>query len=357
MSQRSVFNCLLFSLIAIFLQILQPLNARAQKPAAPTFQNAAADQAIEQEKGKHGNTIVVLAWKDEKPIYQKETGDVKISTQQEIGAASSWLTAALVMTFVDQGKISLDDPVAKYLPIYRKYAKSYLTIRHCLANLTGLEAEKEGIQKLLQKRKFASLEEEVDEFASKREIINNPGIEFHYSNIGSSIAGRVLEVVGKKSFDRLMLERIFRPLGMKKSTFTSETAIDPYAGAKSTAEDYVKFLSMLLNKGTLNGKEVLTPASVEELQKIQTKNAKLTYAPKETAKFAYTLGSWVQEFDGNQNPVVFTCPGFTGVWPYMDTCRKYACVIMAKPQSKDEDNVPYAPIKDALEQQLGGGCQ
>ncbi len=357
MSHRPRFNCLLFSILAIFLQILQPFHAGAQKVLNPTPPNAAADQVVEQEKGKHGGTMVVLAWKDDKALYQKETGDVNINTQQEIGAASSWFTAALVMTFVDQGKISLDDPVAKYLPIYRKYAKSYLTIRHCLANLTGLEAEKEGIQKFLQKKKFASLEEAVDEFAAKREIINNPGLEFHYSNIGVSIAGRVLEVVGKKSFDRLVLERIFRPLGMKKSTFTSEVAIDPYAGAKSSAADYVRFLSMLLNKGTLNGKQVLTPASVEELEKIQNANTKLTYAPKETAQFAYALGSWVQEFNGSQKPVVFSCPGFTGVWPYIDTCRKYACIILTKPQSKDNDNVPYRAIKEALDQQVGGGCQ
>ncbi len=56
------------------------------------------------------------------------------------------------MTFVDQGKISLDDPVANYLPIYAKYAKSYLTIRHCLANTTGMADEKGGIEKFFSEK-------------------------------------------------------------------------------------------------------------------------------------------------------------------------------------------------------------
>ncbi len=72
------------------------------------------------------------------------------------------------------------------------------------------------------------MEDQVNSFASSREIVNNPGEAFNFNNIGTNIVGRVLETVGKKTFDRLMLERIFRPLGMKKSSFASETAVNPF---------------------------------------------------------------------------------------------------------------------------------
>lgn len=45
------------------------------------------------------------------------------------------------MTFVDQGKLSLDDKVSRYIPVLTKYSKGYITIRDCLAHLTGIESE------------------------------------------------------------------------------------------------------------------------------------------------------------------------------------------------------------------------
>jgi CubicO group peptidase (beta-lactamase class C family) len=114
------------------------------------------------------------------------------------------------MTFVDQGKLNLDDKVSTYLPIFATYGKAYFTIRQCLSHLTGIQAPV-GVGNLLQKTKFNTLEEEVNAFASKSEIQDNPGVAFHYSNIGLNIAARVLEVISIKQFDQLMAERIFRP--------------------------------------------------------------------------------------------------------------------------------------------------
>ena len=128
---------------------------------------------MEQQKKNFGGKLAVMVWKDT-ILYNKIVGEeLSLNTQLPIGCASAWLTAALTMTFVEQGKLDLDDPVAKYLPIFGSYAKSYLTIRHCLANVTGIEPEKEGIQKFFQKNKFPNLEEEVNAIA-KREIKNNP---------------------------------------------------------------------------------------------------------------------------------------------------------------------------------------
>ncbi|MGE6036726.1 hypothetical protein ACQJ1P_26690, partial [Klebsiella pneumoniae] len=78
-----------------------------------------------------------------------------------------------------------------YLPIFAKYSKGYITIKDCLAHLTGIESEPIKLSTVLQRGKFNSLEEEVDYFASKKEIIANPGLEFRYSNVGLNIAGRI----------------------------------------------------------------------------------------------------------------------------------------------------------------------
>lgn len=341
MSYKSYSHCLPFSSAMFFLLFFQSAGLVAQINHV--------DELVDQRKAQYGGHMAVLAWKNDSLYYKKEAGEININTQESIGAASSWFTAALVLNFVDQGKISLDDPVAKYLPVFRKYAKGYLTIRHCLMHTTGLEVEKGGVQKLFQKNKFASLEEEVDAFASKREIVNNPGQEFYYSNIGLNIVGRVLEVVGRKPFDRLMTERIFRPLGMKKSTFSTEAAVNPHAGARSSAADYIRFLSMLRNKGTFNGKQVLTEKSVSELLKLQEADVKVGFVPKVAEGFAHAPGSWVVDLDGSGKGLSYAAPGIFGSWAYLDTCRDYSYVVIVRNQGKEENRTFYMELKEEFD--------
>ena len=138
-------------------------------------------------------------------------------TQAPIASCSKWLTAALVMQFVDEGKLSLDDKVAKYIPEFDKYFKSYITIRQCLCHMTGIADDKNFLKRILERRKFSSLEEEVNSFAA-REIRANAGTDFWYGNVGLNIAGRVLEIISKKKFEVLIKTKLFTPLGMTKTT-------------------------------------------------------------------------------------------------------------------------------------------
>lgn len=135
---------------------------------------------LNEAKEKLGKDAAFILYKDGKIIYKKEIGSFTVKTPQPIGASSQWLTTALVMTFVQEGKLSLDDKVSTYLPVFIKHFKSYITIRQCLTNYTGIQSE-QGVLKLLQKNKFKSLEEAVNNYAEKREIQTNAGTEFRYS--------------------------------------------------------------------------------------------------------------------------------------------------------------------------------
>lgn len=336
-------NCLKFSLLLVFLQFFQVSSAQFSE----------ADAVAEKYAAQYGGNLAILAIKDNKIAYQKVVGeDFTINSQEKVGAVSAWFTAALVMNFVDQGKIKLDDPVGKYLPIFNKYAKRYLTIRHCLTHTTGLEAEKGGVQKIFQKTKFETLEEQVNSFASGREILNNPGKEIYFSNIGLNIVGRVLEVVGRKSFDRLVMEKIFRPLAMKKSTFSSETIPNPSAGALTTAADLAKFMDMLLNKGTLNGKTVLTEQSVNTLLSIQMADAGRKFLPAAATGSGIALGSWAGETNPDGQPVILFNPGLFGSWALLHLDRKYAFVVVTKPTSKEDKPNLYLELLDIFNQKL-----
>lgn len=341
------FTCMKVIFLSISLLFFQPIFSQ--------YDFGAVDQLLQRNQKMLGNNVVALIWKDGKIIYQKELGEFNAKTPAPIASCSKWLTAALIMTFVDQGKLSLDDPVSKYIPLYDKYMKSYLTLRHCLSQTTGIEKEARLVNKLMERRKFESLEAEVNAIAAK-EISNNPGKEFFYGGYGLNIAARVCEIVGKKSFDRLVQERITRPLKMKGTNFSNESggAINPSGGAQSTANDYMNFMIMLLNKGLFDGKRILSEVAIEEMQKDQVGDLPVKYTPQVAAGYSYGLGEWIMEKDASGKSTAIACPGLFGTWPYIDKCRNYAAIIFVKSLLGEQKKDLYLQFKQIVDEQVGG---
>jgi len=317
------------------------------------------DKLLTENQKAMGNNSVTLIYKDGKMVYQKAIGEYNSKTITPIASCSKWLTAALVMTFVDEGKISLDERISIYLPIFETYGKSYITIRQCLSHQTGITDNQRTISKLLERRKFESLEDEVNSFA-KKEIAASPGTSFFYGNIGLNIAARVLEVVSKKKFEALMKQRIFTPLNMKYSSFTQEdynNAVNPSGGAISTAGEYLNFMTMILEKGTFMGKRILSEQAVAQMQTIQTtQKVSKKYVPKVAEGFEYGLGEWIEQSDSKGISTVVSSPGLFGTWPYIDKCRNYACIIFVKSIVNEDKRTIYQEIKKAIDKQITGNC-
>lgn len=315
---------------------------------------AEAEQIMLNNQKQLGDDQALIIYKDGKVLYQKMLGDFRPNIQAPIGESSQWLTAALVMIMVQEGKISLDDNVGKYLPIFPKWMKGYITIRHCLSHTTGIETDKQGASKLFQRKSFSSLEEEVNYYAEKRAIANNPGKWFQYDQVGPSIAGRVLEVITKKKFDRLIQEKLFRPLNMRITSFSNYTsAISPFDGAKSSAVEYTNFLSMLLNKGMFNGKQILTEASIAEMMKLQTGTALNKYTPPFMNGFSYGLCTWRETTDGK----VVNCVSQNSPFVWIDYCRGYSCILLAKKERDGLKRELYDQLKAAVDAQLTSTCK
>jgi len=343
MSYKLKAACLQCGLFLLFLLFCRPLVAQSDF--------GAVDQLIKQNQKALGNNFVALVWKEGKILYQKQGGtDFTAKSPAPIAASGNWLTAALVMTFVDEGKLSLDDRITQFIPLFGKYSKSYITIRHCLTHTTGIRAE--------GKTKFESLEEEINSYASKRDIVANPGTEFYYSSVGPKIVARVLEIISKKSFERLMQERITRPLKMRSTSFTNEEGgpVDP-GGARSSANDYISFLSMLLDKGVFEGRRILSEKAVEELESPQFGAIPVKSAPKGLQGVHFTLGSYIMESSAAGKSNVLACPNMEGTIPYIDKCRNYAAILIVE-KREDEKKPLYQSLKGLIDGAVGGGgCQ
>jgi len=262
------------------------------------------------------------------------------------------------MSYVDEGKLSLDDKVSKFLPIFSKYSKGYITIRDCITHLTGVEGPSIGsLKDMSNSKKFSSLDELVNDIASSKEILSNPGLVFRFNNIGFTIAARVLEVLNRRGFEQMMAERITRPLLMRSTNFFSYTVINPAGGAQSSAYDYMNFLSMLLNGGVFNGKRILSEAAIETMSKASSTQGMVKETPAILEGKNYAVGQWILGTDENGKTTTVACPGLFGTWPLIDYCRKYAFLIFTPGEAAAEKKELMASFKAIIDNQIVSSCQ
>ena len=337
--------CLKFSTAAVFMLFLQSASA----------QNKFADfeGTIEERKKELGNDLMVIIANKDTILYQKIFGDITNRTQVTVGAASAWFTTALVLQLVDEGKISLEDKVSRYLPIYDSYFKSYITIRHCLAHMTGIQMDAFKTANLTAKRKYESLEEEANDYA-KKEIQTNAGEEFRFNGIGFNIAARIVEVATKKKFEQLMRQRIFTPLGMRNTSFSTDdgSPASAFSQAKSSAADFTKFLQMLLNNGKFNGKQILSEAAVAEMKKVQASKNVMKFSPKAAGNFMPALGTWAIEGgeELGETATALASPGLLGVWPLVDFKRGYTLIIFPKNVTSEQNANVFLGLKQQIDE-------
>lgn len=226
------------------------------------------------------------------------------------------------MTFVDEGKLKLTDTVGKYLPALVKSGKGNITISQCLSHLTGVKAAplKESITEM---RDNNSMEEAIADIAALP-MEGKPGAVFHYSNVGLQIAGAVIEKISGKSFETLFAERITTPLQMAATNFGTGKVAVPAGGAISTANDYLKFLVMIMNGGTAGGKRILSEESIKQMQLNRIRpDVKIAYSPPEAAALGYGFGEWVM------GEGYVSSPGLFGSYPVVNTEKKYTAFLMA----------------------------
>ena len=155
----------------------------------------------------------------------------------QIASMTKPVTGVAIMMLVEEGKISLGDPVEKYLPEFRgmqtvvaRDAKSrtlakparLITIRDLMTHTSGMAGDyPESLADLMEKGN-RTLAEAVLVF-SQQPLVFQPGTQYLYSNMGINTLGRIVELVSDQPFERFCESRIFQPLGMKDTFFIPPT--------------------------------------------------------------------------------------------------------------------------------------
>ena len=271
------------------------------------------------------------------------------SSHIAIASCSKWLSAALVMTFIDEGKLNLDDTIGKFLPVFSQHQKGNITIWECLSHATAINAGD-----LKESREVINADGTMDEAMERiaeQPMEGEPGKVFHYSSIGLQVAAAVIEKISGKDFRTLFKERIAIPCGMTNTDFGTKNIPIPAGSGNSTPEDYIHFLQMILQDGNINGRQVLSKASVIKMQQNYTKDAKVAYTPEEAGDMKYGLGEWIME-DGKERANTVTSPGLFGSFPWVDNQRKYAGFLFVFNLKNKGRYKLYADLKSIIDGEI-----
>jgi CubicO group peptidase (beta-lactamase class C family) len=141
----------------------------------------------------------------------------------ESGSVAKQFTAAAIVLLQQDGKLSLDDPVKKYIPELPDYG-SPLTIRHLLNHTSGIRdwGSVIGLTGAGRGDRVISQDLALDVITHQRALDFTPGSEYSYSNSGYNLAAIIIERVSKQKFPAFVEERLFKPLGMKNSSWRDD---------------------------------------------------------------------------------------------------------------------------------------
>ena len=146
------------------------------------------------------------------------------NTVFEIGSVSKVFTATVLAELVQEGKLSLDDPVQKFLPatvhVPSRNGKA-ITLGNLSEQNSGLPRMPDNFHPADASNPYADYSvQQLYDFLSRYQLPRDPGATFEYSNLGVGLLGHALSLASKKPYEELERERVWAPLGMTNTAIT-----------------------------------------------------------------------------------------------------------------------------------------
>jgi uncharacterized protein YbbC (DUF1343 family) len=302
---------------------------------------------------------------------------MKVDTVFDLASLTKALaTAPSILLLVEQKKLSLAAPVAKYLPVLGSKGKDAITVEQLLLHTSGLRAD-------IGVGDFTHGRDEALRRIGALELESEPGARFEYSDLGYVALGALVEKVSGSSLDAFARASFYAPLGMRDTTFSPPpalaaraaptakegdggaylqgTAHDPraralggvagHAGLFSTVDDVARFATMLLNRGEASGARVLAASTVAAL----TLPHEL---PDDAGKRA--LGWDIEtKFSGVRGELHgYGHTGFTGTSLWIDPSRKTAVIVLSSalyPDGKGDVRRLRREVATVVARSVGAG--
>ncbi|HEX4164440.1 MAG TPA: serine hydrolase domain-containing protein [Bryobacteraceae bacterium] len=329
-------------------------------------------------EGKTAGVVTVVARKGqvasvETVGYQslEKKTPMRADTLFRIASLTKPVTCAAIMILVDEGHLSLRDPVEKYLPEYkglRMNSCGTLAGFNCAGrpparpiNIEDLMTHTSGLPSSLDSAKGEEPKTLAELVArgAKTELLFEPGTEWNYSNLGIDLLGRIVEVIAKQPFDRFLRERIFEPLGMKDTFFFvppekrsrlaslytyqagkliltdadwgeghGQGIPSPAGGLVSSALDLLRFNEMMREGGSLGGRRILSPAAVHLMTISHTGDMKAGWSPGVGHGYGYEVVRDVEGMFRYSSLGTFCKGGAYRTYEFVDPKKELVGIIL-----------------------------
>jgi CubicO group peptidase (beta-lactamase class C family) len=331
--------------------------------------------------------VTAVATKN-KVVHLSAVGQADIESKRAMQADSIFriasmtkpITATAMMILHDEGKLSIDDPIEKFIPAFKGQklkggtAVRAVTIRDVLTHTAGLS--RPPGESFLTK----SLEEIVDEIG-RAPLAFEPGSQWQYSS-GLNVAARIIEVISGESYEDFLDSRLFKPLGMKDTSFvltqaqadrlattyspkvgggiapssqgfvtqdpTVRRTPNPSGGLFSTASDIARFYQMILSGGEVNGRNVISKKSIELMTSVQSGDVVTGFTPGNGWGLGWCVVRNPQGVSRLLNPGTCGHGGAFGTQVWMDPQRSVVFVLMI--QRTDFGNADGSDIRDTFQE-------
>jgi CubicO group peptidase (beta-lactamase class C family) len=273
-------------------------------------------------------------------------------------------TATTIAALVERGKLQYDDPVAKYIPEFAQKGKEKITIEQLLTHQSGLLPDNavadygDGAEQAIEKICGLSLQAE-------------PGTKFIYSDVGFILLGEIVRRVDSRGLADVSQELVFRPLEMRETGYSPNAELrkrcaptqqreghwmqgevhDPrahklggvagHAGLFSTADDLAIYAQMLLDKGRVADKQVLTLETARQLtEAVKVPGGLRTRGFDMRTGYSHLSGKGMSESS-------FGHGGFTGTGIWIDPTRELFVIFLSNrvhPDGKGKANPLIARV-------------
>lgn len=371
--------------LAVGLAFMIAPSIHAADPALP-----ALTKAMEQfiDSGEIAGAVTVVADGDSMLHFQASGwADIEAKGKLEtdsifwIASMTKPVTGTAVMMLQEQGLLSLDDSVSKYLPEFKDLKDAEgnevtITIQQCLTHTSGMSDLPREVEQ--QVKTLA----ELTSLAAALPVNFPPGSKWQYCQSSINTAARIVEVISGKSFPDFLEERLFTPLGMKDTTFyPSEdqltrlagtykkaedgklektgiaflggkplTSTDRYpranGGLFSTAADYTRFAQMILSGGELDGRRYLKPESVKHMTSVLTGEIETGFTPGNAWGLGWCITPEPQGVSAALSPGSFGHGGAYGTQAWIDPSKERIHLLFI--QRSDIGNSDGSEIRRAF---------
>ncbi|KAF2431663.1 beta-lactamase/transpeptidase-like protein [Tothia fuscella] len=329
------------------------------------FSKAGMDNLNAAMKKNAGSGLVSLLAKNGEIVHFEAYGEVKGKPMPKdsiwnIMSMTKPISGAAMMTFYEEGKFQLDDPVAKHIPevgqmkVSGQPQATPMTMAQLMSHSAGFPG--------LIAASGATLTKGVESVV-KGNLAAQPGTKWAYGP-GVEIQGYLMEKWAGKDFNDILQERILGPLGMNDTGFfiagekrsriiggaapaSKPTRIIPSYGLHSTAMDYFKFTQMLINDGEYNGKRYMKPESVKLMRtNVLQKGVPVTLGGGKGVGFGLNVAVLVDPVPPETRPKeCFYWAGAFGTIFWIDPVNKLTWIGMLSGSMATGSNIRAAAAK------------